>query len=406
MNDKPLEGVIILDLTWVYAGPFSTLLLRDLGAEVIKVEGPPFGDYTRIVPPLKNGDSGYYYMLNRGKKSLALNLKDNKGRRLFLDLVKKVDVVTENFRAGTLEKMGLGYEQAREVNPQIIYASINGFGSEGPYSKLLCLDPIAQAMGGLMSLTGFPGQPPLKTGPAIADSLAGLYMALGIVAALRLRDKTGVGQRLEVAMMDSVFSVLEESVIRASMTGNALPARGNIDPLGAPWDAFHTADDRWIMICNLSPERFYELYDKIGRQDLAEEYKGADEAASERRSRDLPKLNAAFAEWVETRPAEELMMELQRTGVPAGMVKDVTELLDDPQLKHRHMVIDVDHPRLGRVKTFNLPIKFFEVEVGVNPGQNPPSAVLGEDSGQVLGDILGLSDEEVAALKEEKVVWA
>ena len=405
MNEKPLEGIKILDLTWVYAGPFSTLLLSDLGAEVIKIEGPPFGDYTRIVPPMKNGASGYYYMLNRGKKSLALNLKSDKGKALFLDLIEKVDVVTENFRAGTLDKIGVGYEQARKKNPKIIYASINGFGSDGPYAGLACLDPIAQAMGGLMSLTGFPGQPPLKTGPAIADSLAGMYLALGIVSALRLRERTGTGQKLEVAMMDSVFSVLEESVIRASMTGNALPARGNTDPLGAPWDAFHTVDDKWVMVCNLAPERFYDLYVSIGRKDLAEKYKGTDEAAIERRSADLPKLNDAFGLWTQTRKADEIMYELQKMGIPAGVVKDVTELLDDPQLKHRNMVVDVDHPKLGRVKTFNLPIKFFQAQAGAQPGDNPASSDLGQDSMEILHDFLGLDHEVLTRLKEEKVIW-
>jgi crotonobetainyl-CoA:carnitine CoA-transferase CaiB-like acyl-CoA transferase len=182
MSYQPLAGVKILDLSWIYSGPFATLLLGDLGAEVIKIEGPPLGDYTRIVPPARNNASGYFYMLNRGKQSIALNLKTVRGKDIFFELVKRVDIVTENFRAHSLDKLGLGYEQAQRVNPKIIYASINGFGSSGPYAHLLCLDPIAQAMGGLMSLTGFPGQPPLKTGPAIADSLAGLYLALGVTA--------------------------------------------------------------------------------------------------------------------------------------------------------------------------------------------------------------------------------
>lgn len=405
MSYKPLDGIKILDLTWIYSGPFATLLLGDLGAEVIKIEGPPFGDYTRLVPPLKNGASGYFYMLNRGKKSVALNLKEPQGKELFWQLVKRVDVVTENFRAGSLDKLGLGYDQAKAVNPRIIYASINGFGSSGPYSSRLCLDPIAQAMGGLMSLTGFPGQPPLKTGPAIADSLAGLYLALGIVSALSLRDKQGIGQRLEVAMLDSVFSVLEESVIRASMTGNALPARGNTDPLGAPWDAFQTKDNRWVMICNLDPNRFYDLYSYIGRQDIAEEYQGTDAAASEKRSKDLGKLNAVFAEWAKTQDAEALLQRLQRLDVPAGIVQQVTDLLEDPQLKSRHMVVDIDHPQLGQVKTFNLPIKFFAAQAGIQPGENPAEPSLGRDTVHVLQRLLGLKPTEIERLQQEKVIW-
>jgi crotonobetainyl-CoA:carnitine CoA-transferase CaiB-like acyl-CoA transferase len=406
MTDRPLEGVKILDLSWVYSGPFSTLLLGDLGADVIKVEGPPFGDYTRIVPPFKNNASGYFYMLNRGKRSMTLNLKEAKGKEIFFDLVKRVDVVTENFRAGSLDKLGLGYEQAKKINRKIIYASINGFGSTGPYAHMLCLDPIAQAMGGLMSLTGFQGQPPLKTGPAIADSLAGLYLALGIVSALRLRDTKDMGQRIEVAMMDSVFSVLEESVIRASMTGDALPARGNTDPLGAPWDAFQTKDNRWVMICNLDPGRFEDIYTKIGRKDIAEQYKGNGQEAGEKRSVDLLKLNAIFAEWARTIDAEPLMGMMQEMNIPAGLVKQVTELIEDPQLKSRNMIVEIEHPKLGKVKTFNTPIKFFEARAGVQQGENPDDPELGEHTAQVLKELLGMKDEDIARLRKERVIWA
>jgi len=402
---KPLDGVKVLDLTWIYAGPFATMLLNDLGAEVIKNEGPPFGDMIRLAPPLKNGSSGYFFMLNRGKKSIALNLKTEKGRAIFLDLVKRVDVVTENFKAGTLEKLGIGYDKAKAINPRIIYASISGFGSSGPYSDRVAVDPIAQAMGGLMSLTGFPGQPPVKTGPAIADSLSGMYLALGIVSALRLRDQTGLGQKIEVAMMDAVFSVLEEAVIRASMTGDALPARGNTDPLGAPWDAFRSKDDHWVMICNFDPQHFHDIYSYIGRGDIAEAYKGWDQSAIEKRSRDLAKLNSILADWARTKTAEELLGVMKEMGVPAGLVKRVPELLDDPQLRHRHMVVDIDHPRLGKVKTFNLPIKFFETETGIQRGENPMDPEIGQHTGEILKNLLGINGDEIQRLCAENVIW-
>lgn len=402
---KPLEGIRILDLSWVYSGPFGTLLLSDLGAEVIKIEGPPIGDWTRIVPPLKNGWSGYFYMLNRGKKSVALNLKSAKGKAIFFELVKKADVVTENYTAGTLEKLGLGYDRAKEVNPRIIYASINGFGSHGPYAHKRCVDPVAQAMGGLMSLTGFPGMPPLKTGPAVADSLAGMNMDIGILAALIMRNRTGAGQRIEIAMMDSVFAVLEESVIRASLTGNALPARGNTDPLGAPWDAFPTSDGKWVMVCALGGEKFCRIYERIGRQDLAEEYKGDDEAAFERRSLNLAFLNGEFAKWSKSKTAAEIIVFFEELGIPCGEVKDVLELLSDPQLLARNMIIDADHPRMGAVKTFNNPIKFFTAEAEVKPGENPLDPVIGEHTAEVLAGLLGYSPEEVEQLKQDDVIW-
>mgnify|MGYP000112019904 CR=1 FL=1 len=405
MNKKPLDGIKILDLTWVYAGPFATMLLSDLGAEVVKIEGPPFGDWTRTVSPLKNGRSGYFYMLNRRKKSITLDLKSEKGKEIFLDLVKQFDVVTDNFRAGTLDKLGVGYDAAKKVNPGIIYASISGFGSSGPYADMPCVDPIAQAMGGLMHLTGFPGNPPLKTGPAVADSLAGMYMALGIMAAIGQREKTGVGDKLEVAMMDSVFSVLEESVIRTSMTGDSLPARGNTDPLGAPWDAFETKDHRWVMVCNLDPRRFHDVYMFIGQETVAKEYEGTTEAASEKRSRDLHKLNKIFADWAKTQTAEELLEKMLELSIPTGIVKDVSELLTDPQLKHRNMVVDVKHPLLGNIKTFNFPIKFQSAEMGILAGENPPDPDLGGNNAEVLETFLGLDESEVQSLKEQRVLW-
>ncbi len=405
MTAKPLDGIRVLDLTWVYAGPFATMMLSDLGADVIKVEGPPFGDWTRVVPPLENGHSGYFYMLNRRKKSIALDLKEEEGRELFMRLVERADVVAENFKAGTLDRLGIGYEPARQVNPRIIYGSINGFGSSGPYSNLPCVDPVAQAMGGLMSMTGFEGQPPLKTGPAVADSLSGLYLALGIMSALRHRDRTGVGESVEVALMDCVFSVLEEAVIRTSMTGDSLPARGNTDPLGAPWDAFETNDGRWTMVCNLDPRRFAAVYRLIGREDIADEYGGVDGTSVEKRSRDLPKLNQIFAGWARTRTAEELQQTLNEMSIPNGVVKEVPELLEDPHLVARNMVVDIDHAKLGKVKTFNLPIKFFGGEMGIGRDENPLDPELGQDTAELLGQLLGLGDEEIDQLRKQKVIW-
>jgi crotonobetainyl-CoA:carnitine CoA-transferase CaiB-like acyl-CoA transferase len=260
-------------------------------------------------------------------------------------------------------------------------------------------------MGGLMSMTGFQGQPPLKTGPAVADSLSGLYLALGIIAALRRRDRTGVGERLEVSMMDSVFSVLEEAVIRTSMTGDPLPARGNTDPLGAPWDSFETRDGRWVMVCNLDPGRFQEVYRLIGREDIADAYGGTDGAAIEKRSRDLPKLNQIFADWARTRTAEELQGVLTGISVPNGVVKDVPELLEDPHLRDRNMVVDVAHAKLGKVKTFNLPIKFFSGELGIARGENPPDPETGQNTSEVLETLLGLRGPEIDQLLKQKVIW-
>jgi crotonobetainyl-CoA:carnitine CoA-transferase CaiB-like acyl-CoA transferase len=211
---------------------------------------------------------------------------------------------------------------------------------------------------------------------------------------------------VEVAMMDSVFSVLEESVVRASMTGDALPARGNTDPIGAPWDAFETRDRRWVMICNIDADRFYELYAFIGREDIAKEYKGRDEGAVERRARDLPKLNQIFSEWTQKNDAAEIQRLMLQMSIPSGIVKGVTELLEDPQLKHRRMVVDVEHPNLGKIKTFNLPIKFFDTTIGLDKDINDLDSDLGNNSKEVLKRFLSLSDDEIERLRGDRVVWA
>lgn len=402
---KPLEGLKILDLSWVYSGPYGTLLLSDLGAEVIKVERPPFGDWTRIVPPLRNNWSGYFYMLNRGKESIALDFKTEKGKNLFFDLVKEVDVVTENFSASTLEKLGIGYEEAKKVNPRIIYASVNGFGSEGPYSSKKCVDPVAQAMGGLMSLTGFRGSPPVKTGPAVADALAGMNMVIGILSAVIMRDRVGKGSRIDISMMDSVFAVLEESVVRTSLTGNPLPARGNTDPLGAPWDAFPTSDAKWVMVCAIGGDAFVKIYESIGRSDLASEYAGDDEEAFEKRSSKLNFLNDEFAKWSKQKTAQGILDFFEAMGVPCGVVKNVNELLEDPQLITRNMIIDVEHPILGKVKTFNNPVIFLDTQSQVQPGENQLDPKLGEHTSSVLRRLLKIDDSAIEELKKDEVIW-
>lgn len=205
-------------------------------------------------------------------------------------------------------------------------------------------------------------------------------------------------------MMDSVFAVLEEAVIRTSMTGDPLPARGNTDPLGAPWDAFPTVDNRWVMVCGVGADKFYEIYQAIGRPDIAEDYKGYDQEDIERRSRDLDIINAAFAEWTQTKTAEQVVDFCTKVRIPSGMVRDVNDLLADPQILAREMAVEVEHPQLGPVKTFNLPIKFFGAEAGITSHNAPMDPALGEHSGDILEEMLGMSPSEVAWLKESGVI--
>ncbi|MFS0574313.1 CoA transferase [Sporosarcina sp. 179-K 3D1 HS] len=405
MTTKPLDGIRILDLSWVFSAPFSTLMLQDLGAEVIKVERPGSGDRSRSLPPFDKNVSGYFYMLNRGKKSISLNLKSDEGKQIFLDLAKQVDIVVENFVSGTMDKLGLGYDVVKKVNPKIIFASLNGFGSDGPYSHLPSIDGIAQAMGGLMSQNGLEGGQPLKTGPAVADALSGVYLTVGILSAIIQRNNTGIGQRLEVSMMDSVFSVLEESVIRTSMTGEALSARGNKDPLGAPWDAFQTRDDKWIIVCASGGDRFSKVYAGIGREDLVETYKGEDIEAMRKRETDLDYLNKIFADWARDRTASEVLTFLEGLHVPAGEVKNVKDLIEDQHLINRNMVVDVEHPKLGKVKLPNLPIKFFDKDIGLQNGDRPIEPQLGEHTDSILRSMLGLEESEIDRLKSDGIIF-
>jgi CoA:oxalate CoA-transferase len=251
---KPLTGVRILDLTHAYSGPFCTMHLADQGATVIKLEVPEKGDQSRNWGPFKNGASGYYAYLNRNKYGLTLNLKDETGKEIFKKLVKEVDVVCENFRVGTMEKLGLGYDVLKEINPGIIYASISGFGLKGPKAEQPCYDVIAQAMGGMMSMTG-EGEHIYKVGPAIADNYSGTYLSLAIVMALYQKERTGQGRRVDVSMLDTIFSILETGVISYTLTGKIAKPAGNRDPEIAPFDVLAAKDGQFAIACGT--QRFW-----------------------------------------------------------------------------------------------------------------------------------------------------
>ena len=240
---KALEGIKIIDLTQAYSGPFCTMHLADHGAQVMKIERPGTGDQSRTWGPIVNDYSAYYAFLNRNKKSVSLDLRSDAGKEIFLKLVQDADVVCENFKVGTMEKLGLGYDQLKKINPKLIYASISGFGLNGPMAKLPAYDIIAQAMSGLMTITGFPENVPTKVGPSVGDNYTGAYMALGICMALYHREKTGAGQRLDVSMVDTLFSILENAVVEYTVAGKVPGRSGNADPGIAPFDAFMAKDE-------------------------------------------------------------------------------------------------------------------------------------------------------------------
>lgn len=345
-------------------------------------------------------------MLNRGKQSLSIDLRTEEGRQIILDLTKHFDIIVENFSAGTMDKLGLSYETLKKYNPKIILASINGFGSSGPYSNRLAIDCIAQAMGGLMSQTGMKNGPPLKTGPAVADTVAGIYLALGILSALLERNKTGVGQRLEVSMMDAVFTLLEESVIRTSMEGSPLPIRGNTDPIGVPWDTFLTKDNRWVMVCCMDGDKFSEIYRFIGREDIAKEFEGDDIESYKKRADNNEYLNSIFAKWTNTISAKELIDFCMKKGIPAGEVLSVKELIENEHLKERNMIVNWHHPKLGDIALPNMPIRFFHNKfIGLTNNQPLKEPIIGEHNDEILTSLLNLKEEEIQELYKKGILY-
>ena len=246
---RPLEGIRVLDLTQAYSGPFCTMNLADHGAEVIKIETPCAGDQTRGWGPMENGFSGYYAYVNRNKKGMTLNLKTEEGKQIFTELLKTADVVCENYKVGVLERLGFPYEKMKEINPRIIYGSISGFGLTGDLAARPAYDIVAQAMSGMMSVTGFQDGPPCKIGPSVGDNYSGAYLCMGILMALYEREKTGVGRRVDVAMMDTLFSVMENFVVEYTIAGKTPHRAGNQDPSIAPFDSFHAKDGDFVMRC-------------------------------------------------------------------------------------------------------------------------------------------------------------
>lgn len=393
---KALDGVKVIDLTQAYSGPFCTMHMADHGAEIIKIERPGVGDQSRTWGPIKDGYSAYYAFLNRNKKSLSLDLRSEEGKEIFFRLVKDADVVCENFRVGTMEKLGVGYEEIKKVNPRIIYASISGFGLNGPLAKLPAYDIVAQAMSGLMSITGFADNPPTKVGPSVGDNYSGTYLALGICMALYKREKTGQGQRLDVAMVDTLFSILENAVVDYTVAGNVPSRNGNADPGIAPFDAFMAQDGMFVMGVGTNA-MWKKLCDLMGRPDLFEDPRYL--TNDDRCKNYLPDLKDDVQTYTLTKTKQELQEIMNDAGIPFGLIATVAEAAEHPQLKLREMLVEVDDPALGNIKIPGIPIKMHDT-----PGVISKAApLLGEDTDELL-NALGYSTQEIKAFRDRQVV--
>jgi len=391
-----LEGIKIVDLTRVLAGPFCTMTLADLGADVIKIEGTATKDDTRFWgPPYAGGESAYYLCANRNKRAIRLNLKSEKGKEVFKRLVAESDVVVQNFKTGTLERMGLGYEQLKAVNPRIILASITGFGSNGPYKDLAGYDYIIQAMSGLMEITGDQQSGPMKVGVAIADVLTGLYTTVGILAAIQERNHSGVGQSIDISLFDSQISALV-NVASNYLVSGIIPKRlGNQHPNIVPYQVFPTADQEMVVAVG-NDAQFRKFVQVLGVEDWADDDRFA---TNPKRVENRELLIGMISERMKTQSSRHWREQLEAVGVPNGPINNMKELFADPQVKAREMVVEMAHPTAEKIKLVGSPLKLSRTPVEMK--RHPP--LYGEHTEQVLAS-LGYTSEQIEEMQKNQEV--
>jgi CoA:oxalate CoA-transferase len=392
-----LNGIRVLDLTRVLAGPFCTMLLGDMGAEIIKIEVPGHGDDSRSYPPFIGEESAYFMNLNRNKKSIVLNLKHPKAKAIFLDLVERSDVVFENFRPGTMEKLGLGYETLKARNPRIVYSCISGFGHTGPYKDLPGYDIVGQAMGGIMSITGWPESPPTRTGTAIADVLAGLSACIGILTSLLAVRDGRPGQKVDIALVDSVVSAME-TIIQIYLVENRIPQRtGNRYEFIYPYDTFK-ANDGWVIIAVGNNKLWQDFCRAINRLDLVDHEAYKDNYDRVKAHVEVKRI---VEEWTGKKSVKEIVDFLLLKQIPCAPLYTVKDVVEDPHIAvARRMIREIEHPVAGKMKVIGSPINLSETPAEVNSA----APLLGEHTGLILKDILNLSEAQIAALKKESAI--
>ncbi|GAA0181058.1 CaiB/BaiF CoA-transferase family protein [Clostridium sediminicola] len=398
MNDTgALRGIRILDLTRVLAGPYSTMIMADLGAEVIKIEIPGKGDDTRQFGPFIGKESSYFMNLNRNKKGLTLNLKSETGKKIFLEMVKKSDVVIENFRPGTMEKLGIGYEKLKEVNSGIVYGCISGFGHYGRYKERAGYDIIAQAMGGLMSTTGWPGGEPTRTGTAMGDVLAGLSLTIGVLAAINSKRNTGKGQKVDISLVDSVVSSLE-IINQIYLVEGRNPERiGNRYESVYPYDSFEAKDGSLVIGCGND-----KLWGKLCRvMELPELIEDERYDKNPKRVKNNEDVKYIVEKWTKCRSIDENVELLLENGIPAAPINNIERVVKDPHISvDREMFVDIVHPIVGKMKITGQHIKLSDTK----PEIKKPSPLLGQHNYEVLKEVLGLNDEAILDLEKNKII--
>lgn len=394
---KPLENVKILDLTRVLAGPFCTMLLADLGAEIVKVEAPETGDDSRAYGPFKNNKSMYFLSVNRGKKSISVNLKSAKGKQIIIDLIKQFDVIIENFKPGTMEKLGLGYEVIKEINPKIIYAASSGFGHTGPDSKKPAYDILVQAMGGIMSITGWPDTPPTRVGMSVGDITVSFYTAMGILSALYQRTMTGLGQKIDVSMLDCQLSILENAVLRYQADNVAPKPLGNRHPTITPFQAFSAKDDYFVVAAG-NETIFVKLCKALNCDYLLEDERFKTNVM---RTKNLTAINEILSAIFITKNVNEWVKLLDAADVPCSAINTIDKVLSHRQLIARNMIVDVVDKDMGAIKIVGNPIKMSSLEDSTT---RKPAPEIGEHNSQLYKELLGYSEEEIAQLHAEGAI--
>ena len=396
---KALDGIRVLDLTQYEAGPSSTQMLAWLGAEVIKIE-PPTGEPGRTALSDKRGEDAWFFMLlNSCKKGVTLNLKSPRGKAMFEALVGSSDVVVENMAPGVMDRLGLGYERLRQLNPRLIHASVKGFAGGGPYADYKSFEWIAQAMAGAMSLTGSPDGPPTKAIGGLADTGAGLHTAIGILAAIIQRQATGVGQQVEVAQQDAVVNLLRIHLRETYVTGKPAARQGNRSAVAAPSNIYRCSPggpNDYVFIHCATQEMWISLTKIVGRPEL-----GADPRYEDRRDRVqfIDEIDAMIEAWTATRPKHEVLQILAGAGIPCGAVLDSAEVLSDPHLRQTGFITDLEHPRRGVYPMPGNPVRLAD-----SPTEVVRSPLLGEHNAEVFGKLLGVGPEELDTLRRDGVI--
>lgn len=398
---RALEGIRVVDLGHVLAAPFCTMILADLGAEVIKVE-PPFGDDSREFGPFaENGDesqSGYFISINRNKKSTSVNLKTEEGKKILTELIKKSDVVVENFRPTTMKKLGFSYEEMKEIKPDIIYCSICGFGHDAlpEYATKPAYDMVAQAYSGLMSITGPEGGPPCRVGSSVGDIFAGHQGAIGILAALQHRDKTGEGQHVDISMVDGLVSVLENAVVRYTINDEIPGPLGGAHPTIVPFQSFETKDD-WIITPIGNNKLWKDFCKAIDKEELTDHPKFK---TNRLRTDNKDELIPILEEVMKSKTTQEWIDIFEEYGLPYSPLNTVDKVVEDDNINYRGMMEEVEQPGIGKVKIAGSPFKLSKTPAEVR--SHAPK--LGENTEEVLSNLLNYSDEEIENLKDDEVV--